>query len=525
MEAFQSITLLLLFLFFVLSIILLIGARSRSRSHNSPPSPASLPILGHLHLLKKPTHRTLAALSARYGPVLSLRFGSRRVLVVSSASAAEECFTKHDIIFANRPRFLAGKHLGYGYTTVTWASYGGHWRNLRRIGAVELFSSSRLSSYAGIRREEVKAMIGGLVEECIKCGEPGFRKVELKPRFFELTMNVMMRMIAGKRYYGKEVKEVEAARRFQEIVEETFKASGATNLADFFPLLRIGEKKLLNLHKRRDAFLQSLVNEHRTEDQIDELSRKEAEDSFQSKEKTKTVIDVLLSLQQSDPEYYTDDIIKGTAGTLLAAGTDTSVVTMEWAMSLLLNRPETIDRARAEIDLRVGKDRILDESDLPNLPFLRCIIEETLRLHPAAPVLPAHESSEDCTVGGFHVRRGTTLLVNAWAIQRDPKLWTEPAEFKPERFADGAGEGSKGSFIPFGIGRRGCPGEGLAMRVVGLALGALIQCFEWEREFENVDLTEATAGLVAHKDRPLVALCKPRLFLEKALVSDPLSSI
>lgn len=195
---------------------------------------------------------------------------------------------------------------------------------------------------------------------------------------------------------------------------------------------------------------------------------------------------------------------------LLTAGTDTSAGTMEWAMSLLLNNPKVLKKAQAEIDNLVGHDRLIDETDLAKLPYLHCIINETMRMYPAGPLLVPHESSEDCLVGGFHVPRGTILLVNMWAIQNDPKIWEEPTSFKPERFEgfEGVRDGFK--LMPFGSGRRGCPGEGLAMRIVGLALGSLIQCFEWERiGKEMVDMSEG-AGLTMPKAQPLQANCRPR---------------
>lgn len=203
-------------------------------------------------------------------------------------------------------------------------------------------------------------------------------------------------------------------------------------------------------------------------------------------------------------------VLKKIVQVLLSAGTDTSAGTMEWAMSLLLNNPRVLKKAQTEIDKCVGYDRLIDESDLAKLPYLRCIINETLRMYPAGPLLVPHESSEDCLVGGFKVPRGTTLLVNLWAIQRDPKIWEDPNTFKPERFEGIEGVRDGFRFMPFGSGRRGCPGEGLAMRVVGLALGSLIQCFEWERIGEEmVDMSEE-AGLTLTKARPLQANCRPR---------------
>lgn len=177
-------------------------------------------------------------------------------------------------------------------------------------------------------------------------------------------------------------------------------------------------------------------------------------------------------------------------------------------MSLILNHPEVLKKARAELDNYVGQEKLVDEPDLPKLNYLQCIINETLRLFPAAPLLVPRESSDDCTIGGFNVPRGTMLLTNGWAIQRDPQVWEDPTSFRPERFVSGESEAYK--LVPFGLGRRQCPGAGLANRVMGLTLGALIQCFDWERVSEElVDLSEGR-GLTMPKDKPLEAMCKAR---------------
>lgn len=201
-------------------------------------------------------------------------------------------------------------------------------------------------------------------------------------------------------------------------------------------------------------------------------------------------------------------LISSLLQSLLQAGTDTSSNTIEWAMSLLLNNGEALTKAREEIDVRVGNERLVEESDLSNLPYLQCVIAETLRLYPAGPLLVPHESSNECVVGGYNIPQGTMLLVNAYYIQRDAKTWEEPTKFKPERFENGKGEGKW--MIPFGMGRRRCPGKGLAMREVGLVLGTLIQCFEWKRVGkEELDMDEGS-GLTLPKAVPLEAMYSPR---------------
>ncbi|XP_047956296.1 cytochrome P450 81Q32-like [Salvia hispanica] len=460
---------------------------------NLPPSPLlRLPFLGHLHLLKKPLHRSLAALSARHGPIVLLHLGSRRVLLVSSPSAADECLSKNDLVFANRPHLLVGKHLGYNNTSLVWSSYGDHWRNLRRVSSLEVLSAQRLTELQGIRADEVRTMVRTLAR-----GSDERRLVDMKAMFFEVTMNVVMRMIAGKAYYGRGVERAEEGRRFRVIVAETMRLMAASNKGDYLPWLGDGgvEKRMVKLHRERDGFMQELVEECR-------MRRR----SCGGGGETKTMIEMLLALQEKEPEYYTDELIRSLMLSLLIAGTDTSSGTMEWALSLMLNNPHVLKKAQAEIDGHVGHARLLDESDLADLPYLRSVIAETLRMYPAAPLLVPHESSAECTVGGYCIPAGTMLLVNVWAIQNDPGSWEDAAEFRPERL-----EGSGGCRrMPFGAGRRRCPGEALAVRILGLGLGAVVQCFDWEREgAELVDMSEG-GGVSLPRAAALMAYCKER---------------
>lgn len=201
---------------------------------------------------------------------------------------------------------------------------------------------------------------------------------------------------------------------------------------------------------------------------------------------------------------------------MLLAGTDTSTVTIEWAISNLVNNPNVLEKARAELDSKIGHERLINEEDLSNLPYLHHIILETFRLFPAAPLLLPHESSEDCRLGAYDIPRGTLVLVNSWGIHRDPEVWDHATRFDPERFEGMEIETHK--LMPFGMGRRACPGSSLAQRVVGLALGSMIQCFEWERVGpEEVDLEEGE-GLTMPKLKPLQVMCKPREIMKNKLI-------
>ncbi|KAL3732941.1 hypothetical protein ACJRO7_022459 [Eucalyptus globulus] len=486
-------------LFLLFPAVYAIGMRLFQKSRNLPPSPfLALPVIGHLYLIQNPLHRSLCWISRRYGPVALLRFGPSRVLVVSSPDAAEECLAKNDIVFANRPCLLAGKHLGYNYTSLAWSPYGDHWRNLRSIASGEILSANCLLTLSTIWADEVKSLLHRLAKS-------GGRSVNMKSAFFELMLNVGTLMIAGKRYCGENVGELEEAIKFMEIVTESFRISGATKMGEFLPFprwmgLKEVEEKLMTLQKKRDEFMQSLIDESQSG------GGNEWPEAAEGRKK-KTLIQVLLSRRETEPEYYKDETIKSLMQVVLT-GPDTSATTMEWALSAMLNHPEILKKARAEIDEVVGHDRLVSESDLPKLPYLHSVINETMRMYPVGPLLVPHESVEDCQVGGYRVPRGTILLINLFYIQNDPRYWPDPTNFKPERFEgmEGVRDGYK--MMPFGSGRRKCLGENLAVRTIGLTLGSLIQCFEWDSD-ELIDMTEGS-GPTMQKAQPLMAKCRPR---------------
>ncbi|KAG6388740.1 hypothetical protein SASPL_150172 [Salvia splendens] len=352
--------------------------------------------------MKFPLHRTYRTLSQTLGPVFSLGFGSRLLVVVSSPDATDECFTKNDIVLANRPKFLSAKYMGYNYKSIVAASYNDHWCNLRRLTKLEVFSGARLNAFQSIRADEVRILLGSVARQ-------GSFVVELRPLLSILTFNNMMRMIAGKRYFGVEDKDNEEAREFRDLLKDVFKFTGVANPGDFMPLLRWidyknFEKNLSALTIKIDAFLQRLIEEHR------------------SNKGGSTMLDHLLSLQVSEPEIYSDLVIKSIMLSMLLAGTDTSSVTVEWAMSALLNHPDKMVKAREEIDRVVGTERLLHETDLPNLPYFQSIIHETFRLFPATPLLIQHEASAECRIAGYDIPRGTIVQVNTWAIHRDPSI-------------------------------------------------------------------------------------------------------
>ncbi|GAB2228356.1 hypothetical protein Droror1_Dr00010191 [Drosera rotundifolia] len=498
---------------FLITTFLLLRHHSSTTKHKHhqrlPPTPPWLPIIGHLHFLGRLHHRSFHALSLRYGPILRLRLGHLPVLLVSSPSTAQQCFTSNDIIFANRPRLLAGHHLGYNYTALPYLPYGPHCRTLRRVIANLALSSHQLQVTSHIREQETTFMMKTIIDQIttknVSVGQKS-AMINLRTHLDQLMYNVIMRMINGKRWRDS---------------GELFPLSSAMSTCDFLPELRwvFGlEEKVVKLRDRRDVLFQGIINEAR---------RGKGQGGGEGT--MKTMVEGLLELQRKEPEYFTDDILKGILLVMISAGTDTTARTIEWAMSVLLNHPHILLKLRLEIDsittAAAATPRLLHDNDLPSLPYLRSVLTETLRLYPTAPLLVPHLSSSPSSISGYHVDSNTILLVNAWAIHRSEESWTDALVFRPERWNNEQEDGelalaSGFRYLPFGVGRRTCPGAGLAMRGMMLGLGRLVQGFEWERVGEELVSLEEAGGLVMAKKEPLVAVCTPRKVISDLIFAE-----
>jgi cytochrome P450 len=253
------------------------------------------------------------------------------------------------------------------------------------------------------------------------------------------------------------------------------------------------------------------------------LKEKEAErqskigNKEDGEEGAKDILDLLMDVHDDDnaEKKLTRENIKSYILNILAAGTSTSALTIEWALGEMMNHPTMLKKLLTELDTVVGKDKLVDESDLPQLPYLQAIIKETLRLHCPLPLL-TRKASEDCTIDGHFVPAGTPVLLNYWAVGRDPEYWKDSLEFNPERFSDD-NKGNEIDFrgqhfqlLPFGTGRRMCPGATLGLLVVTTGFAALVQCFEWPSAEGSVDMTEGP-GVTLTRARPLFMTPKPRL--------------
>lgn len=201
---------------------------------------------------------------------------------------------------------------------------------------------------------------------------------------------------------------------------------------------------------------------------------------------------------------------------MIAGGTESSAVTVEWAISELVKRPEIIKKATEELDLVIGRERWVEEKEIQTLPYIEAIVKETMRLHPVAPMLVPRQTREDVTINGYDIPAGTRVLVNVWTIGHDPAVWENPDEFRPERFLEKSIDvkGHDFELLPFGSGRRMCPGYNLGLKVIQVSLANLLHGFNWRLPdgMKNADLSmEEIFGLSTPKKDPLQAVVEPRL--------------
>ncbi|KAK9130005.1 hypothetical protein Sjap_010492 [Stephania japonica] len=499
-----------------------IKSTERINGGRKAPEPGGAwPIIGHLHLFgaHEPLHQKLGAMADKHGPVFMIRLGMHRAVVVSNSEVAKECFTINDRILATRPRMIASKLMAYNYAAMGLSPYGPYWREARKIATLELLSNHRLQLLKHIRISEIDTWIKELKEFCMKrSGDEGPVLVELDGWFNALTLNIMVRNIAGKRYCGgAEALEDDESQRWKKVSSELVYLLGILMVSDAFPMLegidvQGYERSMKKVSKEMDFFLSQWLEEHRRNKR--ELSEKANKVDDQGEQ---DFIDVMLNTIKDAKifNHDADTMIKATCMALIVAGNDTTMNTMSWAVSLLLNNRHVLEKAKEELNNQIGKDRLVEEGDIGNLPYLHAIVKETLRLYPAAPLSLPHEAMEDCTVAGFHVPAGTRLLTNIWKLHRDPNIWPDPLEFKPERFltthAHVDFKGQHFELIPFGSGRRMCPGVSFAIGVLDLTLARLLHEFELETPSDApVDMTEGP-GVTLMKASPLRVLVAPRI--------------
>jgi len=434
---------------------------------------------------------------------MQLKLGSVRTIVVSSPELALGSVLKvHDLIFASRPDIAAPKII-FNDRDIAFAPYGDRWRHLKKVIMLELLTPKKLEASKHVRDEELSLLVHQIFEDC-KDGKP----VNMQRSLFSTSMNVVTRLLFRKRYFSTEHTN-EDYEEFKDLNVKIMTLCGTFNISDYVPYL-----KPFDVQGLVPQFNQTRLRFDRLFDKIIQVHLKEKKRPDESKD----FLDVMLSLPGVDgvSDRIDDSTIRAVVNELLAVGTDTTSIAVEWALVQLLKHPDITKKAQHELDDVVGHERVVDERDIPQLKYLQAVVTETLRLHPPAPLLLPHESTEACEVGGYHIPAKTRIFVNVWAVHRHPSAYENPLDFNPERFV-GSGVDMKGTnfqLLPFGSGRRMCPGMDFSVLMVQIILARLLHSFNWTLpEGENpqdIDMQELFGGTIP-KAIPLEAVASARL--------------
>ncbi|KAJ3683738.1 hypothetical protein LUZ60_013965 [Juncus effusus] len=485
---FPSISLVLLS---IVSLFIIYSMTKRSRNSfknpkNLPPSPPKLPLIGNLHQVGSLLHQSLHSLSLKHGPLMLIHLGEVPFLIVSSSDMACCILRTHDLAFASRPPSVVTDLISF--IDIGFQPYGETWRQLRKIFTLHLLSSKMVESHKGIREEEVGRMIQDIRN---RASLQNSNPIDVSDVLSIFMCNLLSRIVCGE-FIRKEGK----LGVLRELVRERSYLISQSSVWDLFPSLSWLDLGFVGLSRRAkrcrdrwDVLLSEMIRDH----------EEKGEGNF---------VDELLSLK-NDPSMNFDfnhEHVKGLIGDAFAAGVNTTYITLEWAMSELVRNPRLMKKLQNEVRGITKHKASIKPEDLNRMNYLKAVIKETLRLHPPAPLLLTRQSMEQCNINGFSIPKGVRVLVNVWAIGREPKSWEEPEEFKPERFIESQVEykGKDFQFIPFGAGRRMCPGMQFSMATAQLALANLVHQFDWEFPsgvtVDEFDMSDSAGLTVPRKD-------------------------
>ncbi|OVA00032.1 Cytochrome P450 [Macleaya cordata] len=488
-----------------------------------PPGPVPWPIIGNLPELfrNKPAFRWILGIMKEMNTEMAcIRLGNVHVIPVTSPEIAREFLKKQDAIFASRPITMGTEYSSRGFLSVAVAPWGDQWKKMRRVVASEVITSARLKWLLEKRTEEADNLVFYIHNQCkksrfdLKNSINGGAVIDLRLTVRQYSGNVIRKMMFNKRYFGEGRKDGGPSFEEEEHVDALFTVLSflyAFCVSDYLPCLRwldldghekIMKKAIRVVNKYHDPIIDERIRQWRSDGFI-----KEPED----------LLDVLISLKDVNgkPLLSTEEIKAQTAD-LIYASVDNPANAIEWAMAEMINNPDILRKAVEEIDMVVGKDRLVQESDFSQLNYVKACAREAFRLHPIAPFNLPHVSNSDTTVAGYFIPKGSHVLLSRTGLGRNPKVWDEPFKFKPERhLKDGLGEVDFTEpdlrFISFSTGRRGCMGAPLGSAMTFMLLARLLQGFSWSVPpgESMIDLSESANDLSLAK--PLLAYAKPRL--------------
>ncbi|KAK4732945.1 hypothetical protein R3W88_025933 [Solanum pinnatisectum] len=404
---------------------------------------------------------------------MSIKIGQMRVVVISSSIMAKQVLQKQDLAFSSRfiPKVVQAQN--YWDFSVVWLPVCPQWRTIKRILNTNIFSYKRLDANQHLSQQGEALNVGHIA--------------------FKTIINMLSNTL-----FSKDLVELKDA------IDGFMHEAGKINLVDFFPILEKIDPQRIRYHA--NIYFGKLSK------LFDDLINERLEEKKMNHDEKSDVLEVVLN--HSAPKEIDQNHIKSMFLDLIVGGTDTSTITLEWAMAEILRQPEIMKKAQAELAQVVGKGKPIEEVDVSRLPYLQFIVKETLRMHPPSPFLVPRRVDHDVELYDYIIPKGSLVLVNAWAIGRDSTFWEDPLVFKPERFQSLELDvrGNDFELIPFGAGRRICPGLPLALRMVPVMLGSMLNSFNWKLESgiapKDLDMNEKF-GFITPKAHPLLAIPSP----------------
>ncbi|XP_016485318.1 putative (S)-N-methylcoclaurine 3'-hydroxylase isozyme 2 [Nicotiana tabacum] len=465
-----------------------------------PPGPFPLPLVGNLFQVgRKRPHAALAKLAQSHGrDLMSIRFGTRLVVVASSPNAASEVLKTHDRMlsgrFVSHPIRVKGSLL-HNVSTAFLEECDDNWKSVRTVYRGALFSTKALESQVSLREKKVKEMMQHLVTKQGKV-------ISIKGVVFVTALNILGNLLLSIDLIDFEGKGV--GEELREYLRKFTAAGGILELADLYPILGVCSsdvqgtyKKLMGLFDKLCAVWAGIIQDRRNKSE---------------NQPSADAVDFIDALVKNG---FSDKHINALLVEMFGAGTESTTATSEWMLVELLRNQQALQKLRHEIAGVVGGKDFVKESDLSTLPYLDACFKETLRLHPPGPLLLPHRAVQTCEVMGYRIPKDTQVLVNMWAIARDPKIWDDASSFKPERFINAKidHKGRNFEYIPFGSGRRICAGEPLASRFIPLAVASFIHKFDWilpnDMDPAHISMDEILDITMFKKD-PLLVIPKLR---------------
>ncbi|KAF8412867.1 hypothetical protein HHK36_000839 [Tetracentron sinense] len=498
-------------LIFSLSICVLLKSlfnflqyKNPKETRKLPPGPPTLPIIGNLLWLRKSLsdlELIIRHLSQKYGPVVTLYIGSNPTIFVTSYELAQQALIQNGAIFASRPPVLEATGIITSKHDINSTPYGSLWRLLRRNLTSEILHSSRVKSYSHARKSVMEILINKLRPQA-----GSGNAVRVMDHFQYAMFCLLVFMCFGDTLDEKTVREIEAVQRV--LLVNFFRF----NLLNFFPkiLFRKRWRQLLEVRRNQEEVLIPLIR-----------ARQELKKVVNQEKSITSYVDTLLDLEELPDEgrKLSEMEMVSLCSEFLTAGTDTTSTVLQWIMARLVKHKDIQAKLFSEINgvVDVGSGEEIKEEDLQRMPYLKAVVLEGLRLHPPGHFTVPHAVTEDTSLDGYVVPKTATVHFLVGEMGWDPKVWEDPMEFRPERFLSGRDGGEvldvtgrrETKMMPFGAGRRICPGLGLAMLLLEYFVANLVREFEWTAaDGHDVDLSEKQEFTVVMKN-PLRAHISP----------------